>query len=948
MAVYLGDLDSTIFCVERIFQCTGWNMKYSTDIGELRFKRKILAQSLALALGTTLLGSALPALAAAPQVSSYSPADDSAGNGVGTNLTLGFDQTISAVAGKNLVIKKSADSSVVETIDAGDTAKVTLSGSKATINPSADLEYGTGYYVEVAPGAFVNAGGDAYAGIADTTSWNFNTVAASILDVTAFSPANGSTGVASAANLSMSFRQCVTAVPDKNIVIRTVSRDAEVETIAATDNTRVSLSCSGGKGTVTINPANDLLFDTAYYVQVDSGAFTGNISGVSFAGILDNAIWAFTTIADTTAPTVPEGLAATAAGATQISLVWTASADTGGATLYKVYRNDFLVASLGAVTNYRDSGLTASTTYSYSVQACDAAGNCSSRSTPASATTAAGSALTDTQAPTVPTELAAAVTGSSAIYLSWKASTDDVGVARYEVYRGGTALAASGIATSFTDTGLTASTAYDYSVAACDRAGNCSAQSPTVSVTTNSPPTRIASTTELLEGTNLNASVGADGSLVIAAAPGQPPQTVALKTDAPVNVEIKLPTGRPVIFSSNGTTQQITDVSGRSQFLTTRQGGITQIELVKGQIQVDADKSGTAVPVTSSSSQSTGALVTSEDKTSVAVVKDETSARVFIDTGKAGYAAGSSPSVTLYQGENGAVDPGGKLTEVVLGSNNGEKQVPGDPLAVTIPKDADTKLPNLEGTLARLENTVTLLDIVGDAIKELAGDTSGQLNYDKTTGVVTYVLGQTTYRLSALGDVRIQLDQFAASSLTATAGGALSLASRGIQMSLAGALSYFSDLQSQVLALDANGKLSLKSTGAVEARMFGGRFVVMPGTTASLPGNPTTLPGFETDASGYAVFRDRLGTLQTLYPTFLDSNSLNVTFAPLDPSLSLTNNGDGTVTAVLPGLGLTVTLLPEYTVIAQPPGHDSDPYWEDKGVFFFHNSDQSAQGFRLR
>ena len=87
-------------------------------------------------------------------------------------------------------------------------------------------------------------------------------------------------------------------------------------------------------------------------------------------------------------PTVPAGLAATPASETQINLSWTASTDNVGVTGYKVYRNSVLVGS-PTTTNYSNTGLTASTTYSYTVAACDAAGNCSAQSSAVSATTQA-------------------------------------------------------------------------------------------------------------------------------------------------------------------------------------------------------------------------------------------------------------------------------------------------------------------------------------------------------------------------------------------------------------------------------------------------------------------------------------------------------------------------------------------------------------------------------
>ncbi|MFJ6128047.1 cellulase family glycosylhydrolase [Streptomyces griseoviridis] len=98
-----------------------------------------------------------------------------------------------------------------------------------------------------------------------------------------------------------------------------------------------------------------------------------------------------------------------------------------------------------------------------------------------------GSTPTDTQAPTAPgTPTATAVTATSAT-LSWTAATDNVGVTGYDVVRisGGTETAFA-TATSHTVnlTGLTADTTYTFAVYAHDAAGNKSARSATVSVTT--------------------------------------------------------------------------------------------------------------------------------------------------------------------------------------------------------------------------------------------------------------------------------------------------------------------------------------------------------------------------------------------------------------------------------------------------------------------------------
>ncbi|WP_405475381.1 endo-1,4-beta-xylanase [Streptomyces sp. NBC_00009] len=89
----------------------------------------------------------------------------------------------------------------------------------------------------------------------------------------------------------------------------------------------------------------------------------------------------------------------------------------------------------------------------------------------------------DTQAPSVPSGLRVTGTTSASVSLAWNAATDDTGVTGYDVFRDGTKVGtASG--TSFTDSGLAASTAYAYTVRARDAAGNVSAQSAPVNATT--------------------------------------------------------------------------------------------------------------------------------------------------------------------------------------------------------------------------------------------------------------------------------------------------------------------------------------------------------------------------------------------------------------------------------------------------------------------------------
>jgi chitodextrinase len=189
------------------------------------------------------------------------------------------------------------------------------------------------------------------------------------------------------------------------------------------------------------------------------------------------------TAEETTPPSVPAGLTATAVTSSQISLSWIASTDNVGVTGYKVYKNGALIGTT-TTASYLDTGLAASTSYIYNVAAYDAAGNVSAQSASLSATTLAAA---DTQAPTVPSNLLASAVSTSQINLSWTASTDNKGVSGYKVYRNGTQIATA-TTTSYSNTGLAGSTAYTYTMSAYDAAGNASGQSASVSATTQTPP----------------------------------------------------------------------------------------------------------------------------------------------------------------------------------------------------------------------------------------------------------------------------------------------------------------------------------------------------------------------------------------------------------------------------------------------------------------------------
>jgi hypothetical protein len=112
----------------------------------------------------------------------------------------------------------------------------------------------------------------------------------------------------------------------------------------------------------------------------------------------------------------------------------------------------------------------------------------------------------DNEAPTVPAGLTATAISSSQINLSWSASTDNVGVTGYRIYRDGVQIATTST-TSYSDTGLSPLTTYTYTVSAIDLAGNESGQSSQVSATTQQPDTTPPTITSVIADASTQVTV---------------------------------------------------------------------------------------------------------------------------------------------------------------------------------------------------------------------------------------------------------------------------------------------------------------------------------------------------------------------------------------------------------------------------------------------------------
>ncbi len=211
---------------------------------------------------------------------------------------------------------------------------------------------------------------------------------------------------------------------------------------------------------------------TRYRYEIRAQDSSGNTSGPSAPVVVTAGA------TDAEAPTVPTGVSAVA-GADRVTLSWTASSDNRGVTGYLVHRDYQFLAFVSTGTSYTDTTAVDGTSYRYEIRAKDGAGNTSGPS--AALSVAVGNP--DVIAPTVPSGLSATTTATSAA-LTWGGSDDAGGVSGYLIHRDWTFVAWVPAGRTFTDTGLSPATAYRYQVRAKDAAGNTSAPTPTLTVTT--------------------------------------------------------------------------------------------------------------------------------------------------------------------------------------------------------------------------------------------------------------------------------------------------------------------------------------------------------------------------------------------------------------------------------------------------------------------------------
>lgn len=238
----------------------------------------------------------------APTLASTVPLDGATDLLPTANLIATFSETVQKGTG-NIVIKKSSDNSVVDTIDVT-TAQVTIAGATVTIDPSVTLAATEAYYVQIDATAIKDNAGtpNFYAGISDTSTWNFTVASTDTTSPTIalLSPLDEATEVALSANLVATFSESIQKGTG-NIVIKKISDNSTVETIDVT----TALAIVSGN-TLTIDPTASLDGATAYFVEIDATAIKDLADTPNFfTGISGNSTWNFTSLTpDTTAPAI--------------------------------------------------------------------------------------------------------------------------------------------------------------------------------------------------------------------------------------------------------------------------------------------------------------------------------------------------------------------------------------------------------------------------------------------------------------------------------------------------------------------------------------------------------------------------------------------------------------------------------------------------------------------
>lgn len=309
----------------------------------------------------------------------------------------------------------------------------------------------------------------------------------------------------------------------------------------------------------------------------------------------------------------------------------------------------------------------------------------------------------------------------------------------------------------------------------------------------------------------------------------------------------------------------------------------------------------------------------------------------------------------LYGGETASFSRKGDLRQIRLGSLKGDQKIAGDPLPLSyLAKDA--KVPNLNGSVTRLQGA-PLLSAIKTELDKLFGAV-GNLTFDETRGIASYTAGGKTYRFVPLGSAVVQmstpvakasrnrarLNRFAATNAASTAAGAFNLVAQGIQITLAGSLGYFADLDKAVKSYDAGASIRLQAEGVIRISMGGVDYAVLPASEVT-PTAVKNAPAILFSGPSGLAFRDREGGVQNLFAAAGDINAVILAAQKFDPKAAVASQDDGSVLVAL--LGKSFRLRPDIKLTQPPAGRADENFWQDGNNLYVRYPDGKVQGFGL-
>ncbi len=275
--------------------------------------------------------------------------------------------------------------------------------------------------------------------------------------------------------------------------------------------------------------ATALTANTSYDFVVEAVDNKGALAATEILPVKTNPI----VVIENKAPSKVVGLKSTAKSTTSVDLAWDAASDPdAGDSIkeYKVYQGAALVKTVAApATSVKIEGLTAATAYSFSVEAVDTKGPLAGPKSDALSVTTDPIVVIENKAPSKVVGLKSTAKSTTSVDLAWDAASDpDAGdsIKEYKVYQGAALVkTVAAPATSVKIEGLTAATAYSFSVEAVDTKGPLAGpKSDALSVTTdpiivieNKPPTQVVGVKGVAGTTNVkltwDAATDPDGTV---------------------------------------------------------------------------------------------------------------------------------------------------------------------------------------------------------------------------------------------------------------------------------------------------------------------------------------------------------------------------------------------------------------------------------------------------